>query len=272
MKKILVSTDFSPAAMNACDYASQLVKSLGAEMTLMHAFHVPVAVSQDFPALGISVEEMQHANDASLQKEASRIEQQFGVKVKSKAIMGLALEVLLEVVADYDLLVMGMRGAGTFDRLIGSVTTAALRQSKKPVLVIPESTKYRDIERVVYACDYHSETKMRSLDPLLNLLLPFTAKIFVLNVKPHQDLKSVSDVDMRSKLDIKLANIDHQYYSPESENSIEAINSFVTQNRGDLLTLIPHAYSFFEKIFHKSFSKEMTYFTKVPLLALPEYK
>ena len=61
MKSILVPIDFSKTSNVSTEYAVQLAKSLKAEITLFHAFHVPAPVT-GVPAIVVSPEEMEEEN------------------------------------------------------------------------------------------------------------------------------------------------------------------------------------------------------------------
>ncbi len=52
-----------------------------------------------------------------------------------------------------DIIVMGMKGAGGLDKIIGSTTTNVIRKVKVPVLVIPEKATYQAIQHITYAYD-----------------------------------------------------------------------------------------------------------------------
>src|SRR5262245_27706956 len=54
---ILAPTDFSPNSARAVDYAVQLARRLGAQLTLVHIIPEPSAL--DYPIEGISAEEIE---------------------------------------------------------------------------------------------------------------------------------------------------------------------------------------------------------------------
>ena len=42
MKTILVATDFSPAALNAANYAADMALAINADILLLHVYQIPV--------------------------------------------------------------------------------------------------------------------------------------------------------------------------------------------------------------------------------------
>jgi hypothetical protein len=69
-----------------------------------------------------------------------------------------------------------------------------------------------------------------------------------------------------------LHNLLHQY-NPEyhfvdSDNFMEATNTFVHQHKIDLLITIPKRHNFFETIFKRSHTKMMAFHSNVPLMVV----
>ena len=57
MKKIIVPTDFSPAALNAVNYAADMALAINARVHLLHIYQIPISVSET-PLVFVSVEEL----------------------------------------------------------------------------------------------------------------------------------------------------------------------------------------------------------------------
>jgi nucleotide-binding universal stress UspA family protein len=170
-----------------------------------------------------------------------------------------------------DLVVMGVRGAGYLsEKLIGSITTATLREAKIPVLVIPEKVKYKDPKNIVFACDYEANTNMKSLDPLKEIAKTFEGNISIVNVIKDKNLISVDEAVTGVKLDHKLNDVNHSYFFPENDNLVEGINDFAHRNEADMIAIIPHRHNLIERLFQRSTSKKIAFHTDLPLLALPD--
>lgn len=269
MKTILVPTDFSEAAKNAAEYAINLAKVLNTKVTLFHVYHVPLPISE-VPLMVITPDELQRENEAHLKKEAAHLQKKTGVEVKYLTKMGLAVDEILEEEKNASLIVMGMKGANKLsEALIGSITTETLRKAKTPVLVIPEKTEYKKPEKIVFAYDYDPRTDVHTLDALKNFMKPFGSKIYIVNVKQKKESVTVEKTT-EIKLENELSDVEHFYYFPEKEDLVDGINEFVKNKHADMIAMIPHRYSLFERLFHTSISKKMAFHTHVPLLALPD--
>src|SRR5204863_4394030 len=84
---------------------------------------------------------------------------------------------LAKTIADkangYDLVIMGTNGADNlFQFFYGSNAYNAILITNIPVLLIPESCPYTEIENIAYAYDYLSERKLpiQQLIPLISML------------------------------------------------------------------------------------------------------
>ena len=270
MKTILVPTDFSKTAGNAAEYAAHFAKDVKAKILLLHAYHIPVPVSEA-PVIVISQEELQKKNEAHLKKEAAHLKKISGVEVTYKAKMGFAVDEIVEEEKNAALIVMGMQGASKLsEALMGSITTSTLRKTQAPVLVIPENVKYTKPEKIVLACDYDPRTDTHTLDALKALMKTFSSKVYVVNVKQKKESVSVDEAIAGVKLESKLNDVEHVHYFPEKEDPVEGINEFVKDKKADMVAIIPHRYNLLERLFHKSISKKMAFHTHVPMLALPD--
>jgi nucleotide-binding universal stress UspA family protein len=154
-KRILVATDFSDTADAAFDYAVELAKQLGAKVTALHAYELPV---YGFPngALVASVEmttrimtAAQEALDAACKARANR-----GVEISPIVRQGVTWEEVHRVAEeiDADLIVIGTHGRKGLSRaLLGSVAEKIIRTATRPVLTIhapPESSSKPDVQAV----------------------------------------------------------------------------------------------------------------------------
>jgi nucleotide-binding universal stress UspA family protein len=271
MKTILVPTDFSKAANNAAEYAADLAKAISASIVLLHVYHAPIPLSTEDSLTIPTTYDLQGEHEAQLKAEAAYLTQRNGIEVSYIAKMGMAVDEIMDEEKKASIIVMGMHGASKFSEVVlGSITTATLRKTTKPVFVIPENTVYKDPEKIVFACDYNPKTDMHTIDILKDLMKAFNPKIYVVNVKHKKELVSVEEAITGVKLEDKLSDVEHVYYFPESDDLVDGINEFVEDKQADMVAVIPHHYNFFERLFHRSVSKKMAFHTRVPLLTLPD--
>lgn len=142
VKRIVVGTDFSAPAEHAVDVAVSLGRALNAEVTLVHAYEVPVL---GFPETSIvPAEDLRRAlhtvAQAGLEACVKRHEGR-GIPLHQAVRIGAPWAEVNTVATDQRaaLVVVGSRGHRTFSKLLlGSVAERTLRTATCPVLVVPE--------------------------------------------------------------------------------------------------------------------------------------
>ena len=139
-RRILVATDFTDTSERAIDAALELSNRLGASLTVMHAYEIPVLGVPDgaliaTPELAARLSEAARtALDAVLKRLEGR-----GVQVAAVLREGVAWEEIEHVAdeIDADILVIGTHGRrGLARALLGSVAENVIRTSHRPVLTI----------------------------------------------------------------------------------------------------------------------------------------
>ncbi len=274
MKNILVPTDFSKVSNNAVDYAAEMAVLMGAKITLMNVYHVPLPVT-DAPAVIPDIETIEKISVAALKEVEKRLALSYGNKLKIECVSkcGFATDEIDMYAHSIkaDLIIMGMQGAGYIsEKLIGSVTTSLIHRSKCPVLAIDEHVKYKIAKKIALACDYNEIENEKVLEPLKALARSFKAHVYVLNVE--RELEPVvfagQVVSGFMKLQNSLSNTDHSFHFITSENVVEGINEFVEMSEIDMIVMIPRKHSILKNMFNEPNSKRMAFHTKVPLLAL----
>ncbi len=138
-KHILVPHDFSETAEVALTYALDLAQKLGATVTVVHSFEVPVYGFPEGPALvpemAAQIEEASESALEAVIKRASRP----GLVPDSKLRQGPPWREIEATAKEIgaDLIVMGTHGRrGVARALLGSVTEKVVRTAPCPVLTV----------------------------------------------------------------------------------------------------------------------------------------
>jgi len=138
IKKILVPTDFSPAADEAFQVAQAIAKAMGASMTVFHVALPPAFMTADGKVVAdASSDDGKNLWDdmRKIQPEDSsiRVEHQIIVAKKSDAAH------ILEIIDNLggDLIVMGATGrSGLKHMLFGSLAENVVQKASCPVMVV----------------------------------------------------------------------------------------------------------------------------------------
>ncbi len=269
--RILVPTDFSTVANNALSYAIGLAKQTKASIHVLHIKNFPLTDAA-FPmdTYATLIEEMDAISKSGLENIKSTLLAPSGVTYTTNDVVGFVNDEIERYAKEneIDLIVMGTTGAsGLQELLVGSNAATTVARSEIPVLVIPPSAQYGEVKQILYASDY-TEPEFPALARLMYFADLYDAHISVIHVKTDYDrfFDSANNFFVKNKAHIKRENIN--IIQSDQADVSEAINHHIDTNPTDMLVLAKHNRSFFDRLFHRSLSKQMAYHTKVPLLVL----
>lgn len=277
MKTILAATDFSPAARHAIDYAAALARHTGSRLILFHAWYTPPATIE-FPVASPSWEEIEKDTLIRLNKIKTTLLSQNaagpGIEIECTCSSGFAVDAIRDYVAAHHtgMVVMGMQGAGYLaEHLVGSITTAFIREANCPVMVIGEGVTFKVPAKIVFACD-HKPVKISVLAPLSDLAKHFGAHVYILNVVNDQEPVEPGGEEAAYglNLDESLASVEHSFHYTTNSNVVHGISHYAENGQMDMIVMIPRQHGVFGAIFHEPETKRMAFRANVPLLALHE--
>jgi len=145
IRRILVPHDFSEAAAHALGFALDLAERLGASVTVVHAYDLPVLGSPEGLTITADVvgQLQRTARDAldGVVRSARRPGVEIDAVLRQGAVWSEIQTVAREKKAD--LIVMGTHGRHGFSRaMLGSVAAKVVRTAPCPVLTVrPESQR-----------------------------------------------------------------------------------------------------------------------------------
>jgi nucleotide-binding universal stress UspA family protein len=139
--KILVASDFSDHAERALVLALELAKSLGASVTVVHAYEIPVYSVPDATLVPPPVYAAGIANaaqtciDTTVERFSGRGAEITGVLREGPAAREIAA---LADELDVGMIVIGTHGrSGIARAILGSVAERVIRIAHRPVLAVP---------------------------------------------------------------------------------------------------------------------------------------
>jgi nucleotide-binding universal stress UspA family protein len=271
MKTILVPSDLSPASQNASSYAGHLCRELGAKMILLNVYMLPVPVSE-IPYVMVTADEMQKAGEDSLKKDADTIYRDYGVEVEWIVRLGLASDEISDICRErnIDMVIMGMKGEGELDKLIGSTTIAVIRKSRIAVLIIPQETGYAPIRSIAYATDFSYQMNLACFRPLKFIAGHFGAKLQVVHVQKSGTEMTTNEIAGKQRLEQELEHLGHDQYTVEDSNIEHGLQMFMREHTPDILAMVAHKHNFLERLFSSNHTRAMVYKTRIPLLILQD--
>jgi nucleotide-binding universal stress UspA family protein len=150
-KRIVVGTDGSDSAMRAVEHAAALAQKLGAELVVAHAHARPQRAAQSRERVSASYD-----IGASILRDVAAWHGKRTL-LRPMLLQGPAAEALIGVARDEgaDLLVVGNRGLGTRQLLIGNVPSKVAHRAPCTVLIVhtTDSVEGEPYARILIATD-----------------------------------------------------------------------------------------------------------------------
>ena len=271
MKNILVPTDFSLASINATAYAVSLAKSFDAIVTLVNIVSPPVIIDDSILAsVLVTQAEILENNKKIMESEIEDLSNKNSIKISGFVREGSALDKIQEMakVKHADLIVMGMKGKGKSKSVFGSTTTAIIRNTNYPVLVIPEKATFKPVNNITFASDFDATIKMDRYTILLEISGKFNSLINIINVQKKNSSLQPEKAIGKMKTSLAFSKYKHQFHTINENKVEEGIHKFIEIHPTDILAMVAHKHSLFERMFGKVHTKAMSYQTKIPLLVL----
>ncbi|MET1055538.1 MAG: universal stress protein [Pedobacter sp.] len=274
--KILVLTDFSESAFNAARYAAGLTHQLKSSELIIYHSHdcLPVVTATIAPVSA----EMVHSEKIIAQKMARLKDQLQGlvhqnttVKILSDGRPLIPAVNLITEQQHIGLIVMGMAGKSEIEKvLVGSNTIAVAKETHTSLLVVPHKAEYKEIKNVVFACDLKNVAKTIPVYPINTFISQLKAKLSILYVNKVEEAPKPEAKEELKELQQIWNENNVRYYYTDHENVEEGILDFADENTMELLITVPKEYGFFERIFHRSLTRNLAYRTHLPLLVFKE--
>jgi nucleotide-binding universal stress UspA family protein len=278
MKKILVPTDFSACARNALDFAVQSARLLPAEITLLHATGLPGTLHTDYAGVNKAFRDQQLKVDADqLIALKQAIEQRYDIRVSTLITAVPLKEAIDEATAagNFDLVIMGTLGAsGLKEKLWGSNTAAVIERSNIPVIAIPHEYAWKKPEKFLLATG-NFEKAPALLNSVFELAGLYMAHVDVAVFTEEGD-DAISFLEHARNAPWYQQLLSQRYGEQtlstaqlSGKNLEKTLQDHIRENDIDVLVMITYKRGCWDKIFHPSQTKRMSYHTNVPLLAIP---
>lgn len=280
MEKILVLTDFSDNAMKACLYAAEIAHKSGAIIYLLHVIEPVIdRIRQPHPLHGRLEEEIIKNRFSEVHAIRRSVLSLFpSIKIESELATGTVTTAILECAQkkEVDLIIMGTKGAtGLKEIFMGSVATDTIVHATLPVLAIPEAYKVEIPDAILFATN-HFEENTDLLEPIIALakLYPATIHTVVFLDTHHIDESSYLSytIQLNNYMDFLKSSFPDIAFKGEvlkGDNFEQTIESYDEKNEVDIIAMITYHKSFWDRFLRRSKTKQMTFHSVIPVLAIP---
>ncbi|MGZ8557450.1 MAG: universal stress protein [Chitinophagaceae bacterium] len=273
MKTVIVLTDFSPAALNATNYAADMALAIKATILLLHVYQLPLSVS-DTPIVLLSVEEMKETAEtklARLKKDLEHITSD-ALEINTEARLGNLSDEAEDCCKKIEpfAVVMGTKGHTAVERaLFGSNAITIIKHLSYPVICVPTGKEYgTGIKKIGFACDFREVKETTPVAAIKTIVQEFQSELHVLNVD-HDNQKFKADTPQQSVLIHNvLEELNPKYHYLENRDIEDGINEFAETNNLDLVITIPKKHKLLEGLFKKSSTKQLVFQSHVPVMCV----
>ncbi len=274
MRTILLMTDFSDNARNAIKYA---IDAFGesAEYIILNSYIIRKTAS----SLVNIADELREISEGDLRRELKFVRDTYpqlsNLKVTTLSEYGDPADVLLTIQNQniIDLVVMGTKGATGLTKIFfGSVTAGVIRNTKLPVLAIPEHSTFTSLETIAFAADLLNNDDPNIVQPLVTLAEKFKSKVYLLNILKQGELakeKTRAQIE-ELKSSNYLGNANSSWEFLESDDVADTVEAFCEKNKVNLLAVIARNNRMLDRLLHSSVSQDLILNAKLPILAMDD--
>ena len=269
--KILCPTDFSPASINAIEYAANFAKFTKSSMTLLHVVPVMVSTSEGHVSGGPDSRDEFDEAGSQLKAYCEKVASEYAVPCNYESIASVIKGVertISEESPRYDITIIGTNGADNLSQFyLGSHSFRVAKHQTGPMIIVPEDCVFREIVNVAFASDCHIGDTLL-LEQLKRLTDNFKPRVRVVHVSEKDTALSREVYKAFCSLVEETLNYDQQIIFERiiHANKSEAIEDFMKKTNADLLALYMEEHCLLYNVFHKSIVKKLTSYVSFPIL------
>ncbi|MDR8394390.1 universal stress protein [Aliifodinibius sp. S!AR15-10] len=271
IKNILFPTDFSKNARQALPLAAKIASLTGSRLILFHAIQVDLYFAPNFKQDQVKAVNKADQQLDRLIGDLKSDEQYKDIEISRVLELEQPTAAILEISSEYniDLIVMGTKGAAEYrDEILGSVTATVINKSAIPVLAVPPGGSLDDLKHITYTTDYH-EGDLQALRKTIDFAQLFNASIDVVHITEQRSL--LAEIKFRGFRDLVKDQTNYENISFElkyGSDFFPVMADHFNEKPHSLLVMVRYKKNFWEKLVEKDHSREMAFYTKVPLLVL----
>lgn len=272
MQKILVTTDLSNNSKSAIKFAFQLATQMPLEIIF---FNVEVGLPNNewYPKKGknkdkssyqIRLEKLNEfiqktINEQNLPFTKFSTEVEIGIDT-TNIILNFATK------KKVDFICTSTRGAGLTKKLLGTNTSALIQRSTIPTFVVPKSYRVKPIETIWYSSDLANLAN--ELTTVKKFAQKVNSKVQVYNYDYLADLENIQTKQNKITIKHTTDGVTFHFRKQHIENTIsEDLQNDMKKRKPSIIILFTKIKkTWFERLFYRNNTAEVTFDTKVPLL------
>ena len=276
--KILVPIDFSMCSKNALVFALQLADTIKADLRLLTVLDFD---GSDMENTAYALDVMEERKVQSKNRIIKFIEKTTeSVRASLDEIPTTQISIEIGIVAatvcdmaernQVDYIVMGTQGENsTLDKYLGSTASNVLKSAPSPVIVIPENAELEKKMQLGYATDFLDADPFE-IWKAVKLFQPFQPKIKCIHFNEEQVYNENRIKELTSYFTETVPELNIEIFSLPVKDKVEDMNDFIRNQNINMLVMYKPNRSFFDSMFHKSYTQQMAKHINIPLMVLIE--
>ena len=274
MKKILVTTDLSTNSKSAIRFALQLASQIKCDLVF---YHILEGVENNIWNPESGNKNVKSTHEISLEKLKKLVLSVYNgcnipvKKIKCVSENGIDVNSMINNYAKknaIDYICIATRGGGVIKKIIGTTTSLIIQNSPVPVLVIPKGYRVQPIHSILYASDLSNLKE--ELTEVKKFAKALSAEINVYNYDYLIDVEEIKTKLDKIALKHKSEGLNFYFKKMKIENTIAThLQADASKTKPSILVLFTKQNkSWYERLFLRQNTKEVTFDTKTPLLIL----
>ena len=288
IQKILVPTDFSDGAKTrALEYAIHLVQAAEreaapAKLFILHAYRVPNPVYMSpYPVAGayegdtlVDYQQIKQEVEDNLNALVQDHLRNRPIKYELISVCDMPEEAIEETVSgqEIDVIVMGTRGGGVIDKLVGSTTTHVMRRVACPLIAVPQNAVFAKVDHILLATDYERIKQADTFQILVTLANIFRAQIDILHVTSKYTKLTQEKLAAGDMIDRLLRHAHHTYCHEENDDVLEGLRTYLDEHDEEvgMVAMIPRDHNLWDRIAQGQRNEEHVFTTDRPVFVIRE--
>jgi len=270
MKNILVPTDFSLSAQYGAEFALSLSQLIDGRVTFLHVIQLipdtAIAITIPESTWTEAKTEMEtFKKNVCLPYESYTINA-CETKISYGEVSSTIIETAKELKADF--IVMGNVGhSRVFEKIFGSQTLNVVKYAHCPVWVIPTKIELDKIKSMIYATDLEGD-EVELMNKLVSISELTGANLKAVHIQEELEPEVFSSGEIIAGIKRHLKDKSIVFKNLRREDTIKGIDTYIKNQKPDVIVVAREEKGFFENLFHTSVSKHIILFAKIPVLVL----
>lgn len=286
--RIILSTDFTEDNEALFPYAIDLLRTIGGEIIVFHAYMDQCFVSDssypgNFENNNIFTSEFITELESTAREEMEEKKRYLTDLIKEENLDNISVESVLvggepesELIrlADMkkpDLILMGTRGKGKKRFLEGSLAKSVMTKIKIPLLSIPIGYHWRKSTDILYATNF-GKFDICIIEQIFEILRPYSPHIHVVHFVSHDDStkESLLMEELSKAFETKEYEGDIHFQLIHTGNPAEALRIFCERNDISLTSFVAYRKGLLDYIFRDKLDKDDFFNLGLPMLTFKD--